>query len=503
MTRRRDDGLLVEPGSGSEVEILDPVAAPSSTEADDSDTLGPTKNPWPSIWPAFGAVLVAGLAILTLSVAGNTPAPEPPAPSVTTPRNELSETERRRLEAAYGVRVGDGPGLMWEPVDWEIDSTDFQWIDDGFVADDGITEWTIRPGLMGPNIGQRQSLLVTYPNYRLLPAQGARVLAPREQPIDHLLVFGFGDGPVRLELPVPDEPLTDLLRSELFIDIAVIDATAVALIGQFSTMDSEALSLRLGREMGDIDFVEILGDELYLFRDGSRESMSLDGITLSETELELLQNPLVLAEPNPEIVRFDLTTGAVETIPVSFDMSSGELQRVGDRFVLEWADDLAANNRSMSFSGQSWSTKRGTEDPYTVVGDESHLYGLSPGELRITRSIDGGSTWRRTTNPLRNGTFLVVDDVIVLRDSGGRAVRGEDPLAAFDAAGVLTTTLIAMTRWKDGEADPAWRIEEATDMFGSDVASLDFVAGEGHVLAVVGTSNGPQFYLVATRPPLN
>ncbi len=76
-------------------------------------------------------------------------------------------------------------------------------------------------------------------------------------------------------------------------------------------------------------------------------------------------------------------------------------------------------------------------------------------------------------------------------------------MAAFDSAGVITTPLIAMTRWADGEADPAWSIEEATDVFGSDVGSLDFFAGEGHILAVVGTSKGPEFYLAATQPLQN
>jgi hypothetical protein len=573
MARRDHDGLVVEPGSDGDVEILDPLSPRSPNDSPSIEPTLPAGGRWRSAGLALGAVLVAGIAIVTLSVAGNSPPPEPPTPSVTTPPAPLDDNDRRQLEAAYGVRIGDGPGLVWEPVDWNIGSTDVRWLDDGFVADDGVTEWTIRPGLLGPSIGQRQSLLVSYPDYRLMAAEGARVLAPREGPLDHLLVFGFEDEPVRLELPASGEPVTDLLKFELFIDMAVIDATAVALLGGFATIDSEALSLRLGREFEAVTSLRVSEGRLEIRQGPAADYVDVTDAALTDVEIDILQSPQRWAEPDPDIVRFDLTTGVSEIVPVTFDMSWGDLGRSGDQFVLEWADDLAANNRSTSFGGRSWTTRRGAEDPYTMVSDNGRLYGLSPGNVRIARSIDGGTTWRRTANPLRNGTFLVVDDVIVLRDPDGQAPNGDDRLisvdageydvmlsadgesfvlsdpgtndvissgrigdaaggamydalgnlyfedpdtgerlltlarrnimAALDAAGVLTTPLIAMTRWTDDEADPAWTIAEATDMFGSDVLSVDFIAGDGHILAVVDTNTGPEFHLAATLPPLN
>lgn len=489
MPRRREDGALIDPAADSEVEILDPLTPRPPNEA--IDLAGSEGGRWRSIGPALGAALIAGLAILSLSVAGNNPPPQTPAPSVTTPSNEEDELDRRQQEAAYGVRIADGPGLVWERVVWDIDASDARWIDDGFVADDGVTEWTIRRSALGMSIGQRQSLLVTYPGYELLETDGARVLAPRDAPLDHVLVFGFGEEPVRLEFP-RDEPVTDLLKEELFVDLAVVDSVAVALVGQYRTIDTEALSLRLGRAVGEVQFAEVRGGELYLFAGRESQSVSLAGISLSDAELALLASPASWAEPDPDIVRFDLATGTAELIAVGFDMSSGTIRRQAQQFVLEWADDSAPNNRSTSFGGRSWTTKRGTGDPYTIFADNDRLYGLSPGQVRISRSTDGGTTWRRTPNPLRNGTFLVVDDVIVLRDHAEIAIGSDDENSPPPA--------IATTRWTEDETDPAWRIERATDLFGPEAADVRFIAGVDQILAVVDTSRGPEFHLASTQP---
>lgn len=489
MPRRREDGALVDPGSDGEVEILDPLTPRPPNEA--TDLAGSEGGRWGSIGPALGAALIAGLAILSLSVAGNNPPPESPAPSVTTPRNEEDELDRRQQEAAYGVRIGDGPGLVWEPVVWDIDASDARWIDGGFVADDGVTEWTIRSGALGPSIGQRQSLLVDYPGYELLETDGARVLAPRDAPLDHVLVFGFDEEPVRLEFP-RDEPVTDLLDEEPFIDLAVVDSVAVALVGEYRTIDPEALSLRLGRAVGDVQFAEVRGEELYLFAGRESQSVSLTEISLSDAELALLASPASWAEPDPDIVRFDLATGAAELIAVGFDMSWGTIRRQAQQFVLQWADDSTPNNRSTSFGGRSWTTKRGTGDPYTIVTDSERLYGLSPGQVRISRSTDGGTTWRRTPNPLRNGTFLVVDDVIVLRDLAEIATGSDDEDSSPPD--------IAITRWTDDEPDPVWKIEQAKDLFGPETTDVRFIAGVGQILAVVDTARGPEFHLASTQP---
>ena len=335
------------------VEILD--IEPSEATApwpDEAVERGGGPNRW------IGVVLVAAgvLATVGLVTAGNSPAPAPVDQSVTVPATEVPTTEGPTTEEPttttdtvrvltlaereefYGVEIGVGPELIWQPVIWTIGTDEFRWIDGGFVGDDGQTEWTIRPGVLGPDIAQRQSLALSFPEYDLSLVDGGWLLQPREQPFDHVLVIAPGAEPVRIELP-PIERNTDWLDTRRFVRGAVIGDRAVLVTATSTTRDETIPTVV----------------SVHSMTDGSSEVLPI--------EPRLLEGPR----------------------RTSSGLAFAWLAGPDARF---WATD----------DGVEWA-EYGDLDPWSTDVTSAGLFELDPFRASLRFSTDDGATWTRTNAP--------------------------------------------------------------------------------------------------------
>lgn len=579
MARRPRGGLIddvpdhrpgADPADAIEILDLNPLPQRSSTEVLAVEPSGSGSGLAKLAVAAVGAVVALGVV-----TAGNTPAPKPPAPSVTIPPTTLPAEEVERaatiaeLEATYGVEIGDGPDLAWEPVIWNIGTTEFAWIDDGFVGDNGETEWTIRPSLLGPSIGQRQSLSLEYPGYSVVLVEGARLLLPTVS--DHMLVAIGDQDPVRVDFPALDTVATSelivpvrYLSSGVAVGDRVVIAASTAL-----EIDLEAFSVRVGRDLSNVASVQVLPDRVrFAERDGPLEAILFDdvGLTPSElTDLGLVDNWV------QGVWSADVSAGAgvggFEPLAVDDVHAVRSVTRTDTGAALTWYDETGQLWLSTSTDGEVWST-----GPLMIVDTLSfsgpRLYDVATDDSRsIRRSPDQGRTWQSTFRPFEQSVeALAIDDVLVVlrspslaidspsmslevddydveisaagrlfelidRSSGETVFRGtiddsasgvafdpfgaglaiSDPetgdellsvpqgalLRAFAEAGGAESAELAVTRWEVDQDDPEWRIEPLIDVF-HDAVDAVFVPGDGHLLAVVTTSTGTNFYVAET-----
>lgn len=582
MSRRRRGGLIDGAGGevGDEIEILDLDAPRSQVDAQIVEIDPSDSNSRVAI---LGALVVGGLAMLGVVTAGNTPAPEPPAPSVTVPPDPatVEETDRAteiaELEATYGVEIGDGPGLVWDLVVWNISTNEFRWIDDGFVGQDGSTEWTIRPGVLGPSIGQRQSPELEYPGYAMRLVDGARVLVPEGAAPDHVIALVGDRDPVRVELPpgrvVPSTELITIQRT--WFDGVAVDEQLVIAGFESVNVDIPALATRTGRDLSDVVYVEVSTDRLRLADGNGNSNESLQPILFADvqfTEEELADLRLSNSSWGSELLTIDLVTNTISVVALDDPQWIDTIGRTSNGIALSWGDQSGQGWLSTSADGLTWSTAPldlGSQVSFS--GTTMYAFPFSARTMR--RSSDFGRTWQRTRTPfISSFNSLAIDDILVIIDDpGSRATNDEtlieidaddydltitgagrtfeltDPLtgdivlsgsiddsasgAAFDPFGVglaisdpesgeellsipqgtllqayaqaqeWPTPEVAISRWDPSADDPEWNIQPIDVLF-SDAVRVQFIPGDGYLLAIATTERGYDYYVArTTREP--
>lgn len=475
-------------GDGNEIEILDPdnLFAEPGTEVVESE-------PATSLSPlaVTAGLIVATVAAFGVVTAGNTPAPEPPPPSVTAPPATIPPEEAAlaaevaELEATYGVEIGDGPALNWQRLVWNIDVDRFQWVTDGFVGDNGETEWTIRPSMVGPTVSQRDSLEATYPDYEVQLVEGARVLVPRTGAADHVLVTTEGRDLLRVELPAfENAPASELVRSRRVILDGVVDGERLVLSSLLMLeVDLDALGERVGRDLSDFEFVAI-GERGLLPRDTAAFDEPAEPIDFDEagfTEAERTDLLRINDEASrPEVLALSLVSAGFEVVPLPDLQWAQNVSLVSNGVAVAWMDADDQNWLSTSSEVGIWSTRPLAVDDGDVWHSGSRMYTFPGSGRSIRRSNDVGRTWERTRRPFVSSVnALAIDDVLIV---------AEEPPANGDVPD------LAVTRWDTAVGDPEWRIESLDEVFAK-ATDVEFVVGDSHILAVVTTPGGTDYYL--------
>jgi len=449
--------------------------------------------------------IVAGLSVAAIAMfgvinAGNTPAPAPPAPLVTVPPEPISAEEAAlvaqvaELEATYGVEIGDGPGLRWQPVIWNIDADEFGWVDDGFVGDNGKTEWAIKPNTVGPTVLQVESLELEFPGYRMEPVDGARLLIPEEGSAEHLLVVVGDRDPVRFELSPPAAtPSTGLVRSTSeWFDAVVIDDQLVIVGHQFLQIDFAVLGERVGRDLSEFGYVVIGPDQILPRRlpqtadDGpDLEPILFDEVDFSEAELADL-GLLDADTGRPGAFSMSLSDGIVAPLPLEDLAWADSVSRTATGAAVVWTDSQESLTwLSTSADGITWSTKPISSAEGTVWFAGSRIFSFpTGGPSSIRRTNDLGRTWQQTRRPfVASLNNLAVDDVLIVVE------RAMDDNELPD---------VAVTRWDPNADDPEWLIQPVNKIF-ANALDVDFVVGDGHILAVAVTASGLDYYLASAK----
>ena len=515
---------------------------------------------------ALAAVATLGLVALVVTSTGDdaaNPVDAEPEPSAGRPA-EVGEPGR-----ATEPLVGPGPDLEWEPLSWRMDTPEFRWMSGAFVGDDGATEWRVRPAGVGLFVTQRQSVLVDFPDYYIVDAEGQRVLAPRVDQPDHLLFVEEDREVVRVEIPTR-EPVTDLVVRRARIDVAVIDDRAVVVIERVDAIDPRTLGPRIGWDLvGRQPTVQALGDELRIRVSDPGEEAVNGIITVPIAATDLTVTELEALQPGPaqiDVVAVDLstaTTGPPGIVPDVF----ADVGVAGNRFVLEWSTADYRRHVSTSPDGRTWRPQATGVGVVGVVGDDIAIAGIEQTTSDIARSFDGGMSWQFTPAPMPKFELTMVDDVVAIRSlasgqdglavgtdypidlgkyelvitGAGRSFELRDPEtealvtegviedsatgAAYDPFGAglavidpengeeltvsqaqlwlaFTTTdvdsapaqTIGLAQW-DPSGAPVWRVEPIDAVFGPDAVRINLVGGDEHMLAVVTTANGFDFYI--------
>ena len=498
MSRRRRGGLIDAAGgsdTGDDIEILDLDAArqPLDHEVIEVDPSGSRSG-----GAALAAVLVGGLAMLGVITTGNTPAPEPPAPSITVPPDPaaLEEAEREaevaELEATYGVEIGDGPGLVWDLVVWNIDTNQFQWIDDGFVGQNGETEWTIRPGVLGPSIGQRQSLELEFPGYSMQLVDGARLLVPEGDAPDHLLAVIGDREPIRFEFPpldfVPSTDLVNVKRS--WFSGVVVDDQLVLTGFQAIDVNREALSARTGRDLVGVDWFELSGDQLRLNEvgpggDSYGDPIIFDDVGFTEDELADLR---LLESWKGETFSLNTVTGSIAPVPLDLADVGSQALRTATGIALLWSDEDLQTWLSSSTDGVTWSTVPFENNGRLSISG-STLYSFPFDGSTMRRSSDAGRTWQRTRTPFgARFNSLAIDDILIIVDDPGTGPTDDAATVQINTDDYdLTITgagrTFELTDPTTGDSILSGSIDDsasgiAFDPFGNGLALSDPVSGE-------------------------
>ncbi len=357
----------------------------------------------------LAAVLLAAIAAWALATNRN----EAAAPPTTEPA-PVEEPEPGIETAKTGV----GPELRWASIVWNIGTNDFRWINGAFVGDDGITEWSVTPSIIGPTIGQRPSVLTDRPDYFIVDAVGARVLAPRVEQPDHLLVIAGDGSETRIDLP-PKPGVTELVTRHHRIEVAVIGSTAVVAVHQEDRVDGEALSARVGMPLGDVLGVRVFTDRLSILVAGAPGNppqaidFAFDDAPFTATE----RSAVAGISNRVDLYAVDLADGSIGPAGIVPDAVES-LGVAGERFVLEWYTSTAPAFVSTSTTGRSWAPPRDFTGIGRIDGDAGSIYGVLLTTDIVTRSADGGSTWTRTPSPLREFELTAGRDHIVLTEKG-------------------------------------------------------------------------------------
>lgn len=543
MPRRRRGGVSEAgldggglPTSDNRIEILDPETLFDDRPAEVVESESNDSN---SSFAILAGLIIGGVALFGVVTAGNTPAPEPPAPSVTVPPDPIDEAEAIRaaeiaeLEATYGVEIGDGPELRWQRVVWNIDATDVRWVDDGFVGYNAETEWTIRPSLVGPTVSQRENLAVEYPGYQLQPVQGARLLLPISDTPDHLLVAVGETDPVRFELPLVNPPEPGLVRTaQTWADGLALD-DRLLLTGFFS-FDESDIDEALGDGFSEVSRLGVPAALMFDLVGGSVEEIPLDGLQ-APGSINRTNNGAAISWADRAGQSWISSTSDGSVWSTTPSSAEGNLWFVGPRLYSIPTGELRSIRRSNDV-GRTWQRTRrpfvassaglAVDDVLIVSENQPELMPLQPASINTDDvsintddyvvTITGAGRSFELTDPTTGELVLsgAINDSAtgVAFDPFENGLSIADPesgdellsipqgalLQAYAEASNLDAPEIAFARWATDADDPEWFIQPIDALF-NDAVRVDFEVGVDHVLAIVTTTRGVDYYLTSTE----
>ena len=542
-----------------DVELLD--AESSATQHDVVHTSGIH-----GMFTVLGLMVAAGL--LFFLATGSNDQPEEASPSTTiadeTTTTTLSAVERRAAALTnLGVILGEGPDLDWHQVEADLDTAHFVRRADGFVGDNGTTEFRIMLDDGQASIVERPSPLLAFPNYRLQAFGGDRLLVPEQSLPDHIIVLPVGEGdPIRVELPpFGDLPEGELIETTAWVYGSILGDRFVAVVSAHTTVDTAAVAQRTGRDLTGSVYLEVASDRIRLHsRPGMLDPILYDEVDFTEAEIAQLQQTDTYVE---QVFTIDLATGRAEQPDLpDFEWLNGPPVDVNGSFTMTWSNSDGVMWSSSTIDGLTWSTQQARNSGW-FLSSGTQLFDFG-GDPDIRRSLDDGKTWDDARMPRRNTEPVVANDVIALGRSWSSGFAGEEVVVeassedyelvlvgdsrfelrhrSGDAEPVLSghlwdqassatwdavtnhhvfsdprtgaelmrvaqvdmaiasakaspTTEIALGHWPVDQDKPEWLLAPPEAVFGSGALTVDFVAGDGRLVAIVTTNNGYELHI--------
>ncbi len=494
--------------------------------------------------------------------------PEQASPSTTAPvdttTSTLSDSERR--EAALtnlGVVLGDGPALDWQRVDADVDTMQFASWADGFIGDNGTTEFRVWLNDGRAVFDERPSPLLSFPNHRLQTFGGERLLVPKDPIPDHVLVLPADDTePVRVDLPpFEDLPQGELIESAAWVYGSIVGDRFVAAISTDTQVDVAAVALRTGRELSDAMFVEVAFDRIRVFGHSSTlDPILYEDVDFTETEIAQLQETQNHVE---RVYTIDIATGSAEPVDLPdlqwIDMSP--VQADGT-LTVTYADGNHGLQTASTTDGVTWS-REAMPNMGWFIDSGTQLFDVG-GDPSIRRSLDDGETWTSARMPRSDAQPILANNVLAFGRSWNSSFSGEevlvesssedyalfivgdarfevrplandtdpvltghlweqfsgavwnetanehvfnDPTTGEELLGVSASALaialakasplneVMLGHWPADEEAPEWLLVAPSEIFGEGTLTVDFVAGDGQLLAIATTAEGYQLYL--------
>lgn len=398
-----------------DVELLD-VDADVGLHVEPLETASNTRS---------GAMILALAAIAATALVvgvGNSPSPpaEPPPVTIDEEPAEVERplTEREQQEADFGVAIGEGPGLVWQPVDINSNARFWRWSNGGFHAGNGTTEWSISLVGSDPTVTERASLLIDYPGYRAGRIEGGQLLVPDEPIPDHLVIVVDDSEPVRIDVISTIEPsASGLTETNVWFYGAIIGDRAVIHRSAYVEVDIAALEALTQRDLTGVVHVSVQGDRLDLYTSGPGpipEPIALADTDLSEDEVNELRS---IGQPIGDVLTADLLTGEAQPVDLpDFEYQNDLLIGLDDELLLGWTDQGGKSWLSSTVDGVTWSTERRGVARW-LVNSGTQLFDFNSQGSSISRSSDGGQSWNVTPVPLTETQQTVAGDVVVLGES--------------------------------------------------------------------------------------
>lgn len=391
------------------------------------------------------AVAVAIVAAVLVIGVGNS-SDDVPGSAVTIQEADSQEADaddapltptRLEPEPPAGVILGDGPGLIWQPVDLDVALLSWQGTGDGFVADDGPSEWRI--GLEGSNpvASVGPSLLAGRPDYELSRIDGGQLLVPSGPEPDHLLVARGDDDPIRIELPaVAEPPESNVFETYVWVSGQLIGDRLVATVKVQTSINIAEIETRTGLDLSNVVFAAASRGQIEFFPGTPRPGAAPDPISLEEasfSDAEIAASE-TLNEPISQVLTMDLVTGQTGPVDVpDLGYVNDLVLRPDGSLLLVWDDTNGSSFLSTTLDGVTWSTvPHGIQRWSTNSGTQLFDFSTS---ASISRSTDGGETWESTRSPRREAQVVFAGDVI----AQGRSWNSYDPSSGSSRGLVIDT----------------------------------------------------------------
>ena len=541
----------------NEIEFLD-VTEPGAPDPEVITAAGSRGNRF-----TIAAALVVGVfGIAALATAGSDEAAPPTTTSPTTTPPTVPDTGvDDPNNAARSALVGDGPTLVWERIDSDIDATRFEWVDGAFFGSGGTTSVVINP-----LVGDAEDVFFVgadVPFDRSVRSSGG-AFSPADEP--SVLIFPNSGSVEGVTISPAAARVSDLVTTSDTVAAERLGDQVLVLQSSVTVLDVEAFRDRVGTEMDPIFGVSLQQGVLTISGAGPDEVIPVAELDLSVGDRAALQ------DLGRSVQVLSVGTFGSETEPVPSPMSRIDwIAVIGDEFV------AGGDQLWRSFDGVDWEQSVGDTPRFgglTAPGPDGVLSGLAfEGDAGfLTMSTDTGRSWNRLARPFENtwtidsafpivamtgwqeesfvpqtadwvvlsprfelridgenDTFELLDrtGVVIVSgitgdpSSGFRFIPGSsdvwfvDPAtgeeiarfpqsvfsSAFAAARSLDgqPQLVAFANVMDsGSGGLEWSLVRVTEFFGSEALAVDFTAGAGWLLADVTTTTGRDLYLAET-----
>ncbi len=546
------------PSVTDEIELLD-VAMPAaaSTVSEMVTNRGPKRNGLAIVV----ALAVAAVGVSALATSGSDQAAPPTTPPTTLPTTSTTEpaTTERRADGALSAVIGAGPSLIWQPIDFEIDATSFEWVDGSFFATGGTNDVLIQPGPSGAGL----TLFGTDNESINRSIQSGTAVFGRSPTNPDVLVFPTESSFEAIEITPISTSGSDLVELSTALAVERIGDRVLVLQSTITVLDVDRFRSRTATDIDPIFDVTVDQFSLIVRGNDLSERLTIADLDLSADDLDALR-----------------TLG--ESVQVlSVGQIGAETQQVGPPISrIDW---IAVVNEEFVVGGNElWRSSDGT-DWQQSLGDTPQFGGLNPpgpdGVLTglafegdagfLTFSISAGRSWSRLSRPMENtwtidsaapviamtgwqeepfvpgladwvvltpkfelriggddDSFELLDrsGVVILSgdsgdpSSGFRFVPGSpdvwfvDPTSGEEIARFpqsLFASAFAAARTLEGQAQMVafadvsesiddtveWSLTRVNELFGPDALAVDFVPGAGWFLADVTTTTGRELYL--------